>query len=568
MSGKTDPLAIEVFSRTRDDGDREVVVRDNSGGVKADELEMLFGLGKSAKDEIVGSVGAYGVGMKKAILRLADEATVATRHKDADTGYGFSVDREWLDEGGWERPVEQFDLPSGVTEVRLRRLNFNPSTKFDDLKETLSTTYEIFLGGGPRPDVEDYDFEIVVDGEALDHGEPVNWSFPPFDGLYPRQYRDIELDSREVDGQIKLHLTVGLLQKSDMETSGTDVYVQKRKVHDAVKDEQGGFNINRYLGEWKDSAHKRLKVIMELETDGDARDLPWNSSKSSLDLDSQIAKQAFNWLGRVAQPYYRANFQSVPQTLLRPYGRGEPHAMESKARLGEKAYDFSGRTKVTSKFKPKGGYPAAKRIARTAEAHARLGIKYPESVNEEYVPAYEEHVEDQFNRNYSDLFNELSELENEPTSLDIDDVEDDVERIDGMARRDASARRYYIGLDEWEVPRYEAKMREFLGDEVELDDLETIEERPDDEPGLPADEGDLDDEGEVESDEDRDRFDIALTQEQTALFNRVLGLPDGFENASPGERADALASRLERLEAVLEVAGGMESFGESAEAAD
>lgn len=576
VSEKTDALRAEVFLRVTDDGEQELVIRDNSGGVRRDELDMLFALGRSAKDEVSGSVGAFGVGLKAAILRLGDEATIATRHKGAETGYGFTVDREWLDEDGWERPVEEFDLPAGVTEIRLRRLNFNFSNKIEDLKDTLESTYEIFLGGGPRPDIQDYDFELRVGDETLPREDDwdVNWAYPPFDGLHPRQFRNIELDSREASEPVKLHVTVGLLQEARMDESGSDVFVQNRKVHDAVKNEQGGFGVTRYMGQFKDSQHKRLKIIVEMETEGDARDLPWTSSKNMLDLDSQIAQQAFNWVGRIAEPYYNATYQAFPQTLLRPYGEGNPHAVAGN--LGADAFDFSGRDNVTGPYKPTEGYPTAKQVMKVATAHARLGVKAPSAVDEPYGPAYEEHWDDQFDRSYGEHFRGVGVLpvilDSDPR-FDVKDINEIVSRIDGYAKADARADQRYDGLEDWEQPRYEATLRQNLPDGLDPATLTLITERPNDDEGNEGDGVDESDEGDGidapgegvddpsseagdDSEHDRTEYTIASTPEQVELFEAVLDLPDGFEEASPADRSDKIEERLDRLRAVLEIAGG------------
>lgn len=560
VSSKTDPLQVEIFQRVTDDGEREVVVRDNSGGVRVDELAMLFALGHSAKSEVAGSVGAYGVGGKKAILRLADEATIVTRYKNAETGYGFTVGKEWLNEEGWERPVEEFDVPQGVTEIRLRRLNFNLSSKFEDLEATLSSTYEIFLGGGPRPDVQDYDFELRVEDEVLEADGEVNWSFPPFDGLHPRQFRGIELDSRAASEPVKLHVTVGVLQRADVDESGTDVFIQNRKVHNGAKNEQGGFGVDRHMGQFEDSRHKRLKIIVELETDGDARDLPWSSSKNTLDLDSQIAQQAFNWVARIAQNYYRATYDALPQTLLRPYGRGQPHAVEGN--LGEDAYQFTN-DNVTKPYKPVEGYPEAKRIRSVAEAHARLGIRYPDALSAELQPAYREHWNDVFDRKYGDYFDKVNvpsvSLRAAP-GLNVDEVDSIIERIDGWAERDARAGQRYDDLDVWEEPRYEATLRRRLPEGEDLAELAVISERPDsgDDPGdEPTGASSGDDGTDGSPDElDRTEFTIEVTGDQETLYNEVLATGEQFHEMTPAERSDAFAERLDRLQAVLEIAGG------------
>lgn len=619
VSDKTDPMTIEIFTRTTDDGETEFVIRDDSGGIRRDELQMLFGVGHSARDEIEGSVGAYGVGAKRAILRLADEATIATRYKSGtEEGYGFTVDKEWLSEDTWERPVESFDIQEGRTEIRLRNLNFQPESKIDDIREELRQAYEIFLGGGPQHSDRtgiDYDFVVRVEGDAIEQPDPVNWSFTPYDDLFPRQFQNIKLDSKETENPVYLDVTVGLLQTAKADDAGTDVYLQNRKVHDAAKDEQGGFGGPNQLDSWS-SQQKRLKIIVELHTDGDSRDLPWNSSKTGLDTDSEITQQAFDWVRRTADRYYDAVYGTVPQRYLRPYGRGSEYA--APGRLGENGLDYEGRQKVTDK--PKKDFPDIDSMQDRARAHARLGIIYTDDIKDEYVPGYEEDLRYRLQDNYSDLFG----TDHDPVEIDrglpitLDEVGEHVEQLDMWARADAKNRQRYTDLDEWERPRYEATLRSELGKDVDIDDLDEIDTREDsgesdkldidteetetdsdtgqieltddqddgddvepetttmdtgqsldtsdttttsgtDDTGTEDGSGGTDDGGDSQfeisqqDDDDEPTFNIVLTPEQQEVFEEVLGIDD-FEKASPEKRGEALADRMEQLNAVLEAA--------------
>lgn len=615
VSSKTDPLTIEVFTRTTDDGNTEFVIRDDSGGVRRSELAMLFGIGHSARDEIEGSVGAYGVGAKRAIMRLANEATVATRYKaGTDTGYGFTVDRDWLKEDTWKRPIEEFDLPEGQTEIRLRNLNFQPEKKLDEIRQELQRAYEIFLGGGPRHDDakdEDYDFVIRVDGEPIDQPDPVNWSFTPFDGLHPRQFTNIDLDSKETEDPVHLDVTVGLMQTAKESKAGTDIYLQQRKVHHAQKDDQGGFGLVDNMDEWS-GQQKRLKIIAELRTDGDSRDLPWNSSKTGLDTDSEIAKQAFDWIGRIAERYYDAVYGTVPQTFLRPYGRGADHAVDGQ--LGDDAIGYAGREKVTDK--PTDGYPDIQRVKKMAIEHARFGIKYTGNLREEFIPAYEEHLANRLPEQFDSLYGEDYDpvVLDEAPDLDLNNGGAIATETDGWARSDARVPRRYTGLEAWKQPRYDSVLATRLPDDMDLDEVETVDTRDEDDDtgGRSLDEFERDDPEDDEvaavetstadengadtaavdeetaaviaQDDDSDTdsttepvtstedastgnevdiaiegedgnlvFPIQLTPEQKELFESVLGVDD-FESTTPAERGEALADRMERLQAVLQAA--------------
>jgi hypothetical protein len=492
-------IEIEYYEGGPDEDD-VIVIRDDSGGVEEDDVSMLFALGQSKKREITGSIGAYGIGAKKAIVNLGNQATIRSRHIHADTGFGFSIDEDWLrDDDNWTvEKVQYDDIDKGVTEVRIEDLN-TPWDKYrDSLIEELGQTYQYFLRTDRLTEFEPISItvrEFDKEGDQTDVTEiepprEVDWSFTPMDGLYVRRYEDIELVSKEFDAEVTLNVTVGLMREASAEFSGADIFCQNRLVLSGVKDERAAFGTgsgSSRLGKFS-GQHRRLRVIIEFETDGDASLLPWDAQKSDIDEYNRVARAAYNWVRRIVRPYYRAAgaYDDVPTTLTRPYDRDCEFSVTEA--LNE-PYDYSERERVTDK--PDDTFPDAKRIQDRARATATLGVYSPGDLPEKFEPAYREEflrvLKNEHGVELDDdetLPTETIPAEEVPAEMTADDATSlrrDLQReARDHATREPPARR--VDFDAWQQVLYDEFLREELdavsGDEepVEIENLETFED--------------------------------------------------------------------------------------------
>ena len=495
-----DPVKIEIeYHDNGPDGEDEIVIRDDSGGVEEDDLHILFALGQSNKGEIGGSIGAYGVGAKKAIVNLGNEATIRSRHLYADSGFGFSIDEDWLhDDDDWTvEKVEFDDIEKGVTEIRISDLN-TPWNKFsDELEENLSETYQYFLREDRMEDMETVSItirEFDEDGNTeevieVEPPEEVDWSFTPMDDLFVRRYEGIDLESKEFDDTVEVNITVGLMQEASAADSGADIFCQNRLVLSGVTDERAGFGRgsgSAKLGKFS-GQHRRLRVIIEFVTEGDATVLPWDAQKSDIDPYNRVSRAAFDWIRRIVRPYYVASgaYDEIPTTLTRPYGRDSDYAVTDHL---DDPYDYSGRKRVT--HKPDTDFTDAAMITQRADTTAALRIYSPGDLPKEFEPAYREEFLRLINDEYDIKLEEDEAIPTEaipeadvPESLSIEeanDVYDELsEKAAEHARREPSERE--VGLPDWKQTLYDTLLREELehlaGEEenVDLDDLSTFE---------------------------------------------------------------------------------------------
>lgn len=488
-----DPITIEIEYHNSPDGNDEIVIRDDSGGVEESDLGILFALGQSKKQNIEGSIGAYGVGAKKAIVNLGNNATIRSRHMYADTGFGFSIDEEWLhDDSDWQvEKVQHSDIDQGITEIRISDLN-TPWEKYrDDLIEHLSKTYQRFLDPDKLDHLDSVDIiirEFDSDGnvEFVDEVEPpekVDWSFTPVEGLYPRRYEGIELNARGLDQEVTLNITVGLMRKASADKAGADIFCQNRQVLSGVTDIRGAFDTGsgrRKLGKFS-GQHRRLRVIIEFETEGDAKQLPWDAQKSDIDPYDRVAQAARSWIQRIVRPYYYAagDYDAVPTTLTRAYDRDSPFAVTEHL---EDPYDYSGdRSRVTHKAgtgKSDRDFPQAEAIVNRADVTAILGVYSPGGLDEKFEPAYREEFlrqrRDEFDADISDLEEVTIPSSVVPVADVPDDItEDKAERVLNQLRskaEDHASKTPPVRSDlaeDWKQVVYDRVLREAIHDRVE-----------------------------------------------------------------------------------------------------
>lgn len=544
-----DTVTAEIATKTTSEGAPALVVKDDSGGLAPDELSMVFALGQSEKDDIEGSIGAFGIGAKKALMCLGNRFTIRSRHADADTGYEYTVGPAWFEaDDEWTVPVEEVDLEPGTTEIVIQDLNISWPDVRNDLAADLRRTYELYLHG-EAPVTLRLLFPDETNGGTtpLAPPAPVSYSYTPWDGLFPRRYEGFLLDIDGMSTPIRMNVEVGLLVTGDQNEGGLDWVCQHRVVERGNQDAVSGFGdeLPAFDGS---SGHKQLKGRVELYTPGDASVLPWNSDKSRIHERHAVTEAARQEIKKVVERYMKAakygSSGGIARALLNPYtddsryaangGRIEVVSLESRYQRLLRG-DLR---QVQIREKPTDGFPQAMDMQATAEAHAQLGIKY------EYIdwvepwmrPAYESLVESE--REDAGCFEELVSLDTAPPDFTVDGRSGESERarLAELARTHANYGVRYTGLAEWECPRYDLELAEAAEErDIDVDALEPVDELPD-----------KDEESEGD-DSDAASVDLTVgpfTEDDLAVMREHLG---EFEEYSPEKRKEALIEHFRRL---------------------
>ncbi|WP_138007379.1 ATP-binding protein [Halalkalirubrum salinum] len=483
-TNRSNEAVINIF--VKKEGDQtQLIIRDNTGGVPRKEAAMLFGLGRTAKQND-GSIGTFGVGAKKSLVNLGVPFTIRSHHPTEEDGWRFRIDKEWFeDDHDWSVPLHaDSEIQPGITEICIEDLNYEWTEETANaLRERLGEAYNLFLSDDMQSLCgNNFDLKITVDNEPVVADGIPDWAFSPFDGLYPRRYEAIRLDFNHLESPVYLHITVGLLHKKDTHSAGTDVYIQKRRVVSSAQDEQGGFGDGQELLGKFNARHDRLRIIIELETNADGKELPWDTQKSSIDKHNLImrgtneTKGVYNWLRRAAQAYYTLDADKVPRAFLESYGSDSQEAVNNGKVV---KYDYSSRKRIVSDHRPNTDLPEISSLRQSAEAHATLHIRCDDAIDEQKQPAYQTQLAQESDRDIE----RLSKVDQMPPTEIETVAHQEAGRINELARiHKENAIRCTDDLKSWQEPRYNQYLDEHTNQK-----MTTAEEIPDHLPSTSSD---------------------------------------------------------------------------------
>ncbi len=142
-------------------------ISDNCGGIPWDLHDYAFRMGRPPDrlDDAPGSVGVYGIGMKRAIFKIGRRCLISTRN--ADDQYEVEITPGWIDdETTWEIPVRSASISTDRDGTTIVVKDLNPgiaktfgSISFkSDLERMVSTHYAYIMDKG---------FEVTINGTPV-----------------------------------------------------------------------------------------------------------------------------------------------------------------------------------------------------------------------------------------------------------------------------------------------------------------------------------------------------------------------------------------------------------------
>ncbi|SFJ59882.1 Histidine kinase-, DNA gyrase B-, and HSP90-like ATPase [Candidatus Pantoea symbiotica] len=267
-----------------------ISVEDNAGGLSQNELKYIVSPGHTGSSSTDQTIGIFGVGTKRAVVALASDIQIQTRYKKEQT-YQVEFDDNWLDDEEWILPLFTVgDIDFGSTRVELKKLRIIIT---DDLIEKLHNhlrkTY------GKLLTINNVYLKLndkIIDPEFFD-----NWSYPP--NYEPRRYHGILTTDKKRN--IDVEVIAGLSNESSPGAGeyGVYFYCNDRLVAPAMKSFDVGFTKGQ-----AGLPHPKLsltKVIVSMQ--GDASEMPWNSSKSDINVKHHVFIALHDWLVQVVKEY-------------------------------------------------------------------------------------------------------------------------------------------------------------------------------------------------------------------------------------------------------------------------
>ena len=272
-NGKVDDLIIEIVL----DSDRQLIlVSDNSGGVREEQLRLLVAPGASGLKQAENHIGIFGVGGKRAGIALGERVEIRTRYKSEAT-YQIAIDSDWLSSDSWEIDAEKVNnISPGCTVVDISKLR--QSFNSDDIKNIsihLSETYANFLSDKCR---------IKVNSEYLEPKIQGKWSYPP--GYEPKR-AVFNLDEMSERGDVGIEIVVGLIADRDPESEnyGVDFYCNDRLIVKNLRTRDVGYYVYGEAGVPHPDA-SLCRAIVKIT--GMPNLMPWTSNKSGINFSHPV----------------------------------------------------------------------------------------------------------------------------------------------------------------------------------------------------------------------------------------------------------------------------------------
>jgi hypothetical protein len=257
--------------------DQTIFLSDDAGGIKEVDLAKLVTPGASHNDGENSTIGIFGVGSKRAAVALAREIRISTRFANEPKTYQIEYNDEWLATEDWHIPYYEVEsIKQNTTSILLTRLRFALSASdVTNLRDHISKTYAHFID---RKEVK-----IILNTDPVKPSFFNQWSYPP--EAEPHTFEKKFYPPNHTL-PIIFRITSGLTYESGSigGNYGVYIYCNDRLIESASKAAEFGFT-SGVAG----VPHPRMsnaRIIVELV--GGASQLPWNSSKTSLNFNHEV----------------------------------------------------------------------------------------------------------------------------------------------------------------------------------------------------------------------------------------------------------------------------------------
>ncbi|WP_461632111.1 ATP-binding protein [Labilibaculum euxinus] len=304
IRNKVTPLKVSI---ELDPEQQSILFIDNAGGVKLDDIVVLVSPGASKNNGDEETIGLFGVGSKRAIVALAEEAKCRSRYETEET-VQVNINDEWINNDNWNIAAYKSDkiIPENSTEIelfKLRGININEE-KIQYLENHLSATYARFIDNG--------NLNLVVNEKKINARFFNVWSYPP--NMEPTNYNlNLTIEGKDIE----INIIAGLTKSGEPSEDeyGFYFYCNDRLISRARKGFEFGYSKGK-IG-FPHPAISLVRVIVTLK--GPSKYLPWNSSKSDINTKSKVFTCLQETLIEICKRYSRINrtTKNWPEQIFR-----------------------------------------------------------------------------------------------------------------------------------------------------------------------------------------------------------------------------------------------------------
>jgi hypothetical protein len=286
---------------------RSFSIADNCGGIPWDLHEYAFRMGSAPdrKTEVPGTVGVYGIGMKRAMFKIGESCVIST--KNGRDSYEVRITPAWMsDEEEWDIPVSAAKAPAtedGTTIVVgdlrggiQKRFSEDAKAFTAELERMVATHYAFIIDKG---------FEVRINGDPV-KPRPTRLIFSERAGGKKAPRIQPFIFRTKTDEGVEVFLTVGFTRPIPSEDevmaereekryssidAGWTVLCNDRAVLYCDRSELTGWGeagVPRYHFQFI-----AISGIVEFKAD-DASKLPTTTTKRGIDASSRLYLQIKN----------------------------------------------------------------------------------------------------------------------------------------------------------------------------------------------------------------------------------------------------------------------------------
>ncbi|MBM4044777.1 MAG: hypothetical protein FJ279_06675 [Planctomycetes bacterium] len=281
-------------------------ISDNCGGIPWRLHDYAFRMGRAAgrPDDAPGSVGVYGIGMKRAVFKMGEDCLISTQN--GDHRYEVEITTDWLrDEKNWQIPVQaaRQQMKQDGTTIVVGKLHPGIASRFGhdakafeaELQRMIATHYAFIIDKG---------FSVKVNGSPV-KARPTKLVFTRPSTKKPSGMQPFIFRTRTDDG-VEVFLAVGFTrpipsqdeiaaEQEERQYSSLDagwtVLCNDRAVLYCDRSELTGWGeagVPRYHTQFI-----AISGIVEFRSD-DASKLPTTTTKRGIDASSTLYLQIKN----------------------------------------------------------------------------------------------------------------------------------------------------------------------------------------------------------------------------------------------------------------------------------
>jgi len=318
------------------------MIRDNCGGIPWNLHDYAFRMGPASGRPTVtpGTVGIYGIGLKRAIFKMGRDCLISTQN--GEHRYEVEIKPEWIDddetENAWKIPVKpaKRSMKEDGTTIVIGDLYPGIAVRFnEDIKSFQSELYRMVATHYAY--IIDKGFEVVINGDSV-QPRPTRLIFSS-DKKTPN-VQPFVFKTKTEDG-VEVFLTVGFTRPIPSQDEINSEQVEKRySTHDAgwtilCNDRAVLYCDRTELTGWGEAGVPRyhtqfIAISGVVEFRGDASKLPTTTTKRGIDASSQLYLQVKNKMREGMQIFtnYTNKWKGQADEAKKHILRGKPLSIE------------------------------------------------------------------------------------------------------------------------------------------------------------------------------------------------------------------------------------------------